>query len=518
MKNTILPFLLILFFLDASFLTAQNVGINTTTPQTALHVADDDPVTGGVTIGTGAASDGGNLRLLSDSLNHDHWNLDNFQGSLRIFSETGFGTGAIERFRIWPSGNIGFNGSGLSTGFNVRNPSASSNVNIFNVQAMNLISRFIVRENGNAGFNGIIPGVGLSVINLSTSNPIIFNVRGADGTDRFQVLENGNVGIGATPKQQLHNSGDYYGKGHVWLHAFEGDGNSGTAYIQARDDSGYSKIGLQLRTQDAGNIVDALTILSTGRAGFHRTAAGVALNVYNRSAANNPIILNVQSENGTGRFQVWENGNAGFNSTFPNVALNVTNPSASNPFILNLRAASGADRFQVQEDGNIHAHNLPFGDHANMQYRPNDGRFFYDNSSRRYKENIQPLQDDFSLILQAQPKTYTRPANPDRWEVGYIAEEMDSLGLTKLVSYDKEGIPDGFNYEKMILYVTEILKMHQAKISELATAQQEIAELKQSKELIQAQLQSQQLAIEALQTAVFSPAANNSPTGPSRKK
>jgi hypothetical protein len=144
---------------------------------------------------------------------------------------------------------------------------------------------------------------------------------------------------------------------------------------------------------------------------------------------------------------------------------------------------------------------LPFGDRQEMQYESSSGTFFYDNSSRRYKKDITPLADDFKLILKAQPKTYTRPGAPGIWELGYIAEEMDSLGLKKLVSYDETGIPDGYNYEKMILYVTEILKMHNADIEAL---QQEVAALKAEKTQLQStnaalntSLQNQQSAFSA---------------------
>ena len=76
----------------------------------------------------------------------------------------------------------------------------------------------------------------------------------------------GNVGIGTTsPKQRLHVNGDYYGKGHLWLHAYEGDGNSGTAYVQARDDSAVSNIGMQLRTKSGATLVDTLYMMSDGR-------------------------------------------------------------------------------------------------------------------------------------------------------------------------------------------------------------------------------------------------------------
>lgn len=88
-------------------------------------------------------------------------------------------------------------------------------------------------------------------------------------TSDGQFLINADaVGIGTNaPKKQLHNTGDYYGKGHVWLHANEGDGASGTAYLQARDDSGASDIGLQLRTQQGGTIVEATRILPNGSVG-----------------------------------------------------------------------------------------------------------------------------------------------------------------------------------------------------------------------------------------------------------
>lgn len=79
------------------------------------------------------------------------------------------------------------------------------------------------------------------------------------------LLNSGRVGIGTTaPKQRLHNVGDYYGRGHFWLHAFEGDGQDGTAYVQARDDSGTSNIGLHLRTQKAGTLYDAVNIAPSG--------------------------------------------------------------------------------------------------------------------------------------------------------------------------------------------------------------------------------------------------------------
>lgn len=110
--------------------------------------------------------------------------------------------------------------------------------------------------------------------NTGFNNRVEFASRGNgraaiwSGNDHLNVLRNGNVGIGTiSPKQALHVNGDYYGKGHVWFHAYEGDGNNGTAYIQARDTSGTSSLDIQFRTQKSGGIVDTMRLTSDGRVG-----------------------------------------------------------------------------------------------------------------------------------------------------------------------------------------------------------------------------------------------------------
>lgn len=137
-------------------------------------------------------------------------------------------------------------------------------------------------------------------------------------------------------------------------------------------------------------------------------------------------------------------------------------------------------------------------DRRNVQYDPTNKRLFFDTSSRRYKRNIKPLEDDFSLILKAQPKTYTRPNDESNtWEIGYIAEEMDSLGLKRLVEYNADGTIDGFNYEKMILYVTEVVKNQHADIEKL---QAEVAALTAEKNALRTENTSLRADNTALQT------------------
>lgn len=96
----------------------------------------------------------------------------------------------------------------------------------------------------------------------------------AAGGEIMTLWGNGKFGLGtgsATPKGFMHIAGDYYGQGHLQLYAYEGDGKSGTAYIQARDDStgaNASSISMQFRTKEGANLRDAMHISPQGNVGI----------------------------------------------------------------------------------------------------------------------------------------------------------------------------------------------------------------------------------------------------------
>ena len=119
--------------------------------------------------------------------------------------------------------------------------------------------------------------------NSDSNEDIIF---GFDGYQKNKVIEKmrltdeGLLGLGTNaPKGMLHVTGDTYSKGQIYLFAEEGDGNSGTAYLQARDKSNSSNIGLQLRSQKEGNVVNALKISPDGNIGIGTTNPQVQLDV-----------------------------------------------------------------------------------------------------------------------------------------------------------------------------------------------------------------------------------------------
>ena len=117
------------------------------------------------------------------------------------------------------------------------------------------------------------------------------------------------------------------------------------------------------------------------------------------------------------------------------------------------------------------------GSYNLLRFDPSTGRVFYESSTKKDKTNISAFKDDWTKILQAEPRKYNRIHDQNRLEIGYIAEDMDQLGLSHLVTYDKDGIPTNFDYLKMVVYLTEILKLHEVKLQEIDHLERQIKKL-----------------------------------------
>jgi len=78
-------------------------------------------------------------------------------------------------------------------------------------------------------------------------------------------------------------------------------------------------------------------------------------------------------------------------------------------------------------------------------------------SSARFKENVEPLRDDFERLLELEPRAFTRRGSGERG-IGYLAEEVDALGLRDLVGYDPEGRPLSVDYKLLPVYLVELVK------------------------------------------------------------
>lgn len=159
-------------------------------------------------------------------------------------------------------------------------------------------------------------------------------------------------------------------------------------------------------------------------------------------------------------------------------------------------------RMSLTSDGSIDIPSLEeIGNQRNVQWDEITGQLGFDTSSKRYKENIRNLEVDFQVLLDAIPKTYTRSLYPDRWEIGFIAEDFHDLGLSPLVEYDQLGRPDGIDYDRITIYLVPLLKSQKKEIDEL---KKELKDVKKSnnKESLQ-QLEEEIVALREMVTQLM---------------
>lgn len=85
-----------------------------------------------------------------------------------------------------------------------------------------------------------------------------------------------------------------------------------------------------------------------------------------------------------------------------------------------------------------------------------NGKLWKQSSSRKYKTDIQDLGYDADKVLELRPVRF-RWAGTGQEDVGLIAEEVEGV-LTDMVIYDQEGKPDAVKYDKVSLYLLQVVK------------------------------------------------------------
>lgn len=91
-------------------------------------------------------------------------------------------------------------------------------------------------------------------------------------------------------------------------------------------------------------------------------------------------------------------------------------------------------------------------------------------STERKKHNVRPFKINKDALLQLEPVAFNYLESIDEEqnpEYGFIAEDADRLGLYPLVGYDKEGLPDYFAYEKLPIFLLQVIKDQEIRITKL---------------------------------------------------
>jgi hypothetical protein len=88
-----------------------------------------------------------------------------------------------------------------------------------------------------------------------------------------------------------------------------------------------------------------------------------------------------------------------------------------------------------------------------------------ENSSIRYKKDIQQIENGLEKVLQLSGVTYTK-INNEQKEAGVIAEEVAKI-LPEAVGFDTEGRPDSVSYGRLTALLIEAIKDLKKEIDEL---------------------------------------------------
>jgi alpha-L-fucosidase len=94
-----------------------------------------------------------------------------------------------------------------------------------------------------------------------------------------------------------------------------------------------------------------------------------------------------------------------------------------------------------------------------------DGKLWKDPSSKRYKKNIRKFDVDAEKISQLDPVRFNWKTTGEE-DIGLIAEDVENV-IPDLVIYDNEGKPDAVKYDKVAIYLLQVVKELEAKNEQL---------------------------------------------------
>ncbi len=110
--------------------------------------------------------------------------------------------------------------------------------------------------------------------------------------------------------------------------------------------------------------------------------------------------------------------------------------------------------------------NLPSGlGYTRLVQANSDGDLGIPSASKRYMKNIRRPEIDPEEVLKLHPVRFEWEAT-DEEDIGLVAEDVEEI-FPDLVIHDGEGNPDAVKYDRVVLYLLELVKAQQQKISAL---------------------------------------------------
>jgi len=262
-------------------------------------------------------------------------------------------------------------------------------------------------NDGLAGFNAVVTSTGSAALTFYTRDSNTF-------AEKMRITSGGNVGIGdgtITPTSMLH----IYKSSAVADIALQSAGGSGKKYIFQSNTDG------SLAFYDSNAAAERIRIISTGEIGIGTTpTAGNKLVVKGTSSTSGNTTIIAQNSSGTNSFYVRDDSAIFFKASYPFTTAALAN------MVLD---SSGVIQLSV--------------------------------SSLKYKKDINNYDKGLNEVLKLRPVTFKSKnslTDGDKIFAGFIAEEIDELGLSEFVIYSQDKTPNALAYSNMTALLTKAIQ------------------------------------------------------------
>jgi hypothetical protein len=109
---------------------------------------------------------------------------------------------------------------------------------------------------------------------------------------------------------------------------------------------------------------------------------------------------------------------------------------------------------------------------ANVIWQAANSGLYAVSSSIRHKTNVRDLTDDLglSLVQKLRPVLFNSLCEDDPKDqefLGFIAEDIDDLGVSPLVTYGEEGVVESVQYDRITAVLVKAMQEMDARVSKL---------------------------------------------------
>ena len=283
---------------------------------------------------------------------------------------------------------------------------------------------------------------------------------GTNQTDRLHITSGGNVGIGNSSPTTILNVG--LTSNATTKTANTTFGSNGLVFLSGLGSTSNSEVGIF-----GGNDYSSLSAgIGMARANSADWETQLRFYTHIPSTSGSPADISEKMRiTGNGDVGI---GDAGSSAT----RLTVKGSGATSATnVIALYNSSSTTLFYIRNDKAVFAQGVYdfTSSGGTAVYVATDGNIYRFTSSLRYKRDVIDYTNGLTELLKIQPKFY-KSKNPKEGEkvfAGLIAEQIDEIGLTEFVEYNKEGQPDAVHYSAMTALLVKAIQEQQEQIKEL---------------------------------------------------